>query len=156
MMIYVFDTNSFREMSAFFPNIFLQFWENFNLAVSNGIVTSTKEVLTEINNSPNKDIVNWANQNKSLFPIPNRLETDFVAQIFQEQRFQDSVKLQNILNGKPAADPFVIARAKILKATVVTEEQYKIKGLRIPNICEHFNIDCTNLRGFIERQNWKF
>lgn len=61
-----------------------------------------------------------------------------------------------MLVGDPAADPFVIARAKIIGGCVVTEEKLKPNAAQIPNVCDHFGIDCTNLEGLIEAEGWQF
>ncbi|MCZ6821218.1 MAG: DUF4411 family protein [Calditrichaeota bacterium] len=60
------------------------------------------------------------------------------------------------LKGTPVADPFVIASARIRQACVVTEEGKKKNAARIPNVCEYFGVDCTNLEGFMERERWRF
>ncbi|RKU31484.1 hypothetical protein C6499_04300 [Candidatus Poribacteria bacterium] len=26
----------------------------------------------------------------------------------------------------------------------------------MPNICQHFDVDWTNMQGFMERENWSF
>jgi hypothetical protein len=54
------------------------------------------------------------------------------------------------------ADPFVIACAKIHDGTVVTEEQFKPNAAKIPNVCQHFNIPCVDLEGFMKQQAWSF
>lgn len=60
------------------------------------------------------------------------------------------------MEGKYSADSFVIARAKIVGSTAMTQEKRSPKAARIPNICEHFGIDCIDLEGFMQRQNWVF
>jgi hypothetical protein len=44
------------------------------------------------------------------------------------ERFRRIIERKKILNGKPVADPFVIAKAKVLGISVVTEEKYKKMG----------------------------
>ena len=39
---------------------------------------------------------------------------------------------------------------------VVTQESERPHAAKIPNICEHFGVDWTNLKGFMERENWSF
>jgi hypothetical protein len=60
------------------------------------------------------------------------------------------------LSGKPVADPFVIAKTKVIEGIVVTNEANKNHGAKIPNICEHFNVKCFNLEKFMEVENWSF
>ena len=52
--------------------------------------------------------------------------------------------------------PFIVAAAKVINGCVVTEESKKPNAPNIPNVCEYFNIECTNLQGFMEREGWKF
>ena len=80
----------------------------------------------------------------------------FVSQIFSVPHFQALVPEKSQLDNRPCADPFVIARAKIINGCVVTEEKWKPNAAKIPNVCEHFGIDCTNLQGFMEREGWTF
>ena len=54
------------------------------------------------------------------------------------------------------ADPFLIASANCCKGWVVTEEVLKPEAAKIPNVCQHFGVNCTNVAGFLEQQGWKF
>jgi Domain of unknown function (DUF4411) len=50
------------------------------------------------------------------------------------------------------ADAFVIAHAMADKGTVVSFESEKCpesQRIRIPDICQHFEIDCINLKGLL-------
>ncbi len=72
------------------------------------------------------------------------------------RHFQAMVRKQERLKGKHVADPFVIARAKVFNACVVTQEKKTDKAAKIPNVCDHFGIDCINIEGFMEKENWTF
>lgn len=98
----------------------------------------------------------WMDDNKRIFLLPHPEETLFISQIFSLPKFQALIKRKQLLTSGPAADPFIIASAKIKGACVVTEESKKDSVVRIPTVCEHFNIDCTNLEGLMEREDWKF
>jgi len=39
---------------------------------------------------------------------------------------------------------------------VVTQEAKRINAARIPNVCEHFNVNCMNLEEFMQQENWQF
>ncbi|MEE8526835.1 MAG: DUF4411 family protein [Thermoanaerobaculia bacterium] len=71
-------------------------------------------------------------------------------------RAETTTTLKARLLGKPVADPFLIAAAKVLDGCVVTEESFPPNAARIPNVCEHFGIDWTNFEGFLERNGWTF
>jgi len=72
------------------------------------------------------------------------------------QHFQAMIRKKERLKGKPVADPFVIAKAKISGVWVVTQEKLKENAAQIPNVCKHFEIPCINLEGFMEKENWTF
>ena len=93
---------------------------------------------------------------KRYFLVPNTAELRFVSKIFSVPHFLTLVSQKSILEGHPCADPFIIAKAQIIDGCVVTEEKWKQNAAKIPNVCEYFRVDCTNLRGFMEREGWTF
>jgi hypothetical protein len=154
-VIYVFDTSSIIVLSHYFPDRFPTFWSNFEAAVADGSVVSVREVLKEMA-SPRQWLMDWVNNHKEMFLIPGAEETTFVAQIFQVPHFQMLVTETQRLRGQPVADPFVIACASVRGGTVVTEESNKPNSARIPNVCGHFGVACTNVEGFLAKRGWKF
>ena len=39
---------------------------------------------------------------------------------------------------------------------VVTEERIKPNAVKIPNVCDHFDIDCINFETLMVLENWQF
>ncbi|MDJ0600396.1 MAG: DUF4411 family protein [Crocosphaera sp.] len=155
-MIYIFDTNSFRVLSHYFPEIFPTVWEKIDLLVNNGNLISVREVYNELNRGSESFIIDWAKENKKVFVTPTPDEMMFVSQIFAVPHFQTLVTKKQRLKGTPIADPFIIAAAKVKEGCVVTEEVFKPNAAKIPNVCQYFNIDCTNVQGFMKRESWRF
>ena len=54
------------------------------------------------------------------------------------------------------ADAFVIAKAFVVQGTVVTMEGIRPNAVKIPNICQRFNIPCMSLEEFMEGEGWVF
>ena len=157
LMVYVFDNNSFRELGSYYPKQFPSFWEKFDQAVTVGKIISVREVHRELKSyTRHPHISDWVADHRNIFLLPNAAEMRFVSQIFSVPHFQTLVKGKNRLTGKPCADPFIIAKAHFINGCVVTEESRKPNAAKIPNVCEHFEIDCTNLQGFMEREGWTF
>lgn len=154
-MIYVFDTSSIIVMGHYFPDRFPTFWNHFENAVQSGTVISVREVLKELA-SPREWLMDWVNDHKEMFLVPGPQETKFVATIFQVPHFQMLVTEAQRLRGQPVADPFVIACASVRAGTVVTEESRKPNSARIPNVCDHFGVACTNVEGFLAQNDWQF
>jgi hypothetical protein len=155
-VIYVFDTNSFSEMSPYFPDVFPAFWVKFEEAVESGEVTSTREVLRELNDGPQHHVLDWCNLNKSIFATPDAQETGFIQQIFAVPHFLQLIGRKQMLRGTPVADPFIIARAAVLGGSVVSEESYKVGKPNIPTVCQHFGIPCMKLGDFLRAKRWVF
>jgi hypothetical protein len=123
--------------------------------VADGNFTSTREAYRELEDQGG-DGFDWAKDNAGLFITPDANEGAVVAAIYSVAHFQANMEKQKILNGGKNADPFLIARAATLGATVVSMEQYKPQSAKIPNICEYFGVLCLDLRGFMEAENWVF
>ena len=155
-MAYVFDTNSFRVLSSYYPDQFPTFWRQFDQAVTDGKIISTREVHRELESQVQPPLSDWVEDQKGIFLPPRTVEMNFVTDIFSIQHFQTLVSEQSRLTGIPCADPFIIAKAQFINGCVVTEEKLKPNAAKIPNVCEHFGIDCTNLQGFMERESWTF
>ena len=155
-MTYVIDTSSLRVFTNFFPDIFPAFWTEFDLLIESGKIVSVREVKKEFSIQAREHMVDWLKENSSIFKAPNAAESKFVSDIFTVKRFQDILQKQAILKGRPVADPFLIAYAKIHGACLVTEEKYKPNGIKIPNICEYYDIECTNLKGLMMKEGLVF
>lgn len=156
-MKYVFDSDSLINLfSHYYPGRFPSLWEKFHALVIAGKLISVREVFNEIG-SIEDSLAIWAKERKKiLFTEPTIEELEFVGEIFKIKHFQAMIRKQERLKGKPVADPFVIARAKITGACAVTQEKKTKNAAKIPNVCDHFGIPCINLEGFMEKENWTF
>jgi len=157
-MPYVFDNNSISALSHYYPKRFPTFWKLFDAAVEAEEVVSVREVYRELENHTFLQpwLAEWLEKHKTMFRIPTAEEMQFVSEIFKTKAFQGLVGEKQRLRGSPAADPFIIACAKISNSVVVTQEVKKEGGAKIPNVCDYFKINWTNLEGFLSENNWEF
>lgn len=156
-MAYVFDNNSFRVLGNYYPDRFPTFWGKFNQAVKNGKIISVREVRRELDfYVRHPHLSDWIENYKNIFLLPNAAEMRFVSEIFAIQHFHPLVSKQNRLEGRPCADPFIVAKANFIQGCVVTEETVQPNAAKIPNVCQHFGIDFTNFQEFMKRENWSF
>jgi len=156
-MKYVFDSGPLIDLFRhYYPSRFPTLWEKFHNLVLEEELISVREVYTEINSR--KDMLtSWAKEEKDkIFSQPTIEEFQFVREIFQVQHFQAMIRRKERLQGKPVADPFVIARAKVLNCQVVTTEVFRENAAKIPNVCKYFSVQSTNLEGFMEQEGWTF
>ncbi len=120
-------------------------------------VISVREARFELELRFDKIIINRLMQhNPDFFEDPSVEELSFITQIYAIPHFQQNLDRKKLLHGGYFADPFIIAKAKIKEAIVVTEEEGPQNGARIPNICERFGINCVKLEGFLINEGWIF
>lgn len=154
-MQYVFDANTFITLFTYYYKArFPSLWVKFNDAISNKIIVSVREVRNEI--AQNFEIAPWIKANSNTFELPTQDELGFVEDIFRVSHFQALISKRARLEGKPVADPFVIAKAQIIKGSVVTMEKFHANAAKIPNVCQYFHIPYYTLEKFMEKENWQF
>lgn len=157
MTTYVFDNSPLSVLfKNFYRSRFPTLWAQFDTLVDEGRILSTREALREIEDGASDECRAWAAQNSALFASPTGAEGAFVARIFAVPHFQQNIEQRKILQGGKNADPFVIARAAVANATVVTMESLRPNGAGIPNICDHFNVPWLSLEQFMEAEGWTF
>ena len=155
-MIYVFDSDALIDLfKNFYLNRFPSLWERFNQLANDEIIISVREVYNEIDGYSDR-LTQWAKEHRHFFQQSSPEELSFVTEIFRIRHFQSLIRKKERLQGKPVADPFVIALANKIEGCVVTQEKKKPNAAQIPNVCEHFSIDCLNLEAFMEREDWTF
>lgn len=156
-MIYLFDTNSLGVLKNFYPDTFPQFWEDFESAVVAGEIHSVEEVRNEsAQRIDSLHIAEWIQAHDGLFGGPTEEEMAFVAEIFAVPHFQQLVSQDVLLRGGYVADPWLLARARRMGGTVVTEEKLKPQAAKIPNVCERFGVPWCSVQGFLRAKGWRY
>lgn len=154
--MYVIDTSVVSALHKnYYREHFPSLWKNFDEMVNSGLITSTREAFRELEDFGG-DSFDWAKANEKIFTIPDAAEGAMVVKIYSVPHFQANMEKQKLLKGGRNADPFLIARAAVLGATVLTMEQLKENSAKIPSICKYFNIGCVDLRGFMVKEGWTF
>lgn len=150
---YIFDSGPFIDLKNYPGDVFSSLWENFTQMINDGEIISSSEVFRELEDYDD-EIAAWAKQNKNVFIKPTLEEQVQVQKILEKH--PDLVKEEAILLGKPYADPFVIAQAKMHNCVLVHSEKFKSNAHKIPNVCMTFSVEETNLFEFFRREKWKF
>jgi hypothetical protein len=155
--MYIFDSGPFSKLKHYYPAVFKSVWAGLDQLISGGELISTKEVWTELENGdPNKHVQPWLKARKPIFTVPTAAELVVVSKILAVPHFQTLIGEKQRLRGTPVADPFVVAAASVQKATVVTEELFKVNAAKIPNVCQHFGVRYLTLEEFMADQGWTF
>ena len=145
---YVFDTNVFIILKNNYPSdisIFTPLWEKIETMFKDGIIISSEEVIEEIERG-NDSLIDWVKIRKNFFYKSDEPLQQNVREILQ--RFGALVTKPKKPSG---ADPFVIALARQMNCTVVTEEKRDGNDInpKIPFICDYYNIQCIKFVDFL-------
>ncbi len=158
---YIIDSCSLMELNRHNPlDVFPSVWEKIEDLINKGLLVAPKEVLNEINEGDDK-LANWAKKQNKLFKDPTNKQIDIVREILNE--FPSLVKE----NRKYDADPWVIALAVELatstqktlisiKRIVVTEEKIRGKKVKIPFVCQKYEIESIDILDMFRKEGWTF
>jgi Domain of unknown function (DUF4411) len=144
--IYCLDTsaliNPWRKMWP--PDLLPGFWEDVATLALSGRVIFSEEVREELNHKDD-ELASWAKENiRTWQPLTDEIQ-ECVREIMRNWG-----KLVDHRNNHGSADPFVIATAKVLRATVVTEEGHGTeKKVLIPYVCTQLDVPCVGVLEFV-------
>lgn len=149
---YLLDTNIIRPLFNFYypPELFPEIWNGINELSSLGRILSVEEVHTECKRqlSNSEDALKWLDDNKSIFSPPTSDELGWLTAIFSHKEFQMSEK--DIEKGKTKADAMLVARGISINATVVTAENVRAHGSKIPTMCARYEVPCISRIEFLK------
>lgn len=152
-MKYVFDSSPFIDMRNYYPAVFKSFWISIDKLIFNGDLVSVKEVYNELLYGSDM-ISKWAKSHQAIFLEPVKEEYEILGQILAHHK--ELIRSRNINEGRPVADPFVIAKAYPHKLTVVTHESFKEHSHSIPNVCKELDLPCINFEELMIKEGWSF
>ncbi len=161
--IYIMDTSSLIQLKEYPTDIFPTLWDNIENMIVDGGLKSPKEVLKELEKKDD-ELKKWASSKKELFVELDSTQINLTKQILQV--FPSFAKPNKFLAD---ADPFIVSLA--LKfgdnpqetifhekriSIVITEEKLDGEKIKIPYVCNKYDIECINLFEFFRRKKWKF
>ncbi len=152
-MKYVIDTNALRTFFRFYyRQVTPELYDNLDKMIKNNELISVKEVYNEMERQHQKDsdILKELKNIKHIFLEPtNEEEINIVQDIYKNINFRNNIKEKNILNGRPVADAFLVAKAKIENAVLITSEKFSPNAAKIPNMCEKYDVKYINYEQFL-------
>ncbi len=161
---YVIDACSLIELNIRYPvDVFPNLWKNVEQLIDKGLLVSPKEVFKEICVKDDA-LKKWVKKQEKLFKELTEFQINKVKEILRKYP-----SLANSNNEFPAADPFIIALAielendpqktlfqTIKKRIIVTEETLRGNKVRIPFVCNDYEIECINMIEMFRYEKWKF
>ena len=158
---YIIDSCSFIEINKNNPiDIFPSLWKNLSQLAKTGVLISHEEVFNEISQQDDM-LTEWAKKNKIMFKKPTLAQSKTVKEILQ--KYPSLIKVDRDYD----ADPWLIALAQELKngaqktlfeikRLIVTEEKIKGNRVRIPFVCQDYDIECIDRIEMFRAEKWTF
>lgn len=135
------------------------FWEMIEVAHKKGFVFSIDFIYTELVKG-NDTLATWAKSQKenNLFIETSDVETQmaFIEIVNHVNEKYSEKEAKRFLD---VADPWLIAKCKVMGATLVTKEVLapsNTKKVKIPNICEVFDVKYMQTQDMIRSLGVKF
>ncbi len=160
-MIYLLDANVYIEAKNRYYRMTVcpGFWDWMDLQFASGQVSSIRMVYDEL--SKNDDALSeWVKNRQHYFAEADdektqEVFTEIVQFVMEHSEYSESYR-SNFL---AVADPWLITKATIMGATVVTHEVLVPSGskkVKIPNICREFGVDFCNTFDLLESGSAQF
>ena len=154
-MIYCIDTSSLIDAGErYYPqDVFPAFWKKLELLVDNGRLQAPPTLLEELTKKDDK-WREWVYEREDKIIVP------FDGSIFETvKQVVEVYKNQSINQFNPdklTGDPFFIALSKTKNMTLITSEQCRMGGFKIPSICKPLGVQTTSLLNMIRNEGWSF
>jgi len=158
---YIIDSSSLIELNRRNPiDIFPTVWQSIESLISKGLLVAPKEVLYEIMDGDDQ-LARWAKNQSRLFKDLTSKQIEIVKDILRS--YPSMVKEYR----KHDADSWVIALAveiassfqqtlMPIKRIVVTEEKLRGDKIKIPLVCQKYNIESIDILDMFRIEGWKF
>ena len=160
-MIYLMDSNTYIQAKNLHYNMDFcpAFWDWLDKQFQIGQVMSITNVYLELTDS-NDELSVWAKEKKDHFiPVSDTDTQNKFAEIANFVVSQTSKSQVDIANFLSKADPWIVAKAATMDATVVTHEALvpeNSKKVKIPNVCKEFDVEYINTYQMLLKLEAKF
>ena len=158
---YIMDTSSLVELNRHNPiDVFPSVWNNLESLSKKGLLVAPAEVLSEVKDRDD-ELASWAKRNNNIFKPPTKKQTQILTDILK--KYPALVKEDRRYD----ADAWVVALAvemvtnsqqtlTQIKRVIVTEERLRGDKIKIPYVCQKYNIESISIIEMFRIEEWKF
>ncbi|MFT4272507.1 MAG: DUF4411 family protein [Pantoea sp.] len=159
-MRYLLDANTYIQAKNQYygMDICPAYWHWLDLQNEKGIIGSVDMIGRELKDG-NDDLADWVKARPSHFIRNDDSDTQTIFTELVQAVMAGDYNPGNRDNFLAKADPWIIAKAKSIGATVVTHESLIMAGTRkvkVPNICHQFDVPCINTFQFLRELKARF
>ncbi|QIL70792.1 DUF4411 family protein [Diaphorobacter sp. HDW4B] len=161
-MTYLLDANTLIEAKNRYyqMNFCPGFWAWLARSKMSGHIGSVESIGAELRRGSD-ELAIWAKQESDFFLPESDEDTqtsfaEIAGHVATKAGHMKAGALDEFLS---CADPWLIAKARVLRFAVVTHERLNTESRRkflIPNICQHYGVECINTFDLLNRLNARF
>lgn len=163
-MNYLIDSNIFiqAQREYYCLDICPGFWDFLGRRLISGELASIQHVYKELTNTPDDDVAIWVKDYKQHFSTVDDEVTQknfsAIVNYVNEEYSRRRNNNPHIAGFLSVADPWLIAKAKTLQATLVTHEVRAPGGHRpkIPDVCDKFGVATIRTSDMIRALSVRF
>jgi len=158
---YIMDSSSLIDLNKHSPiDVFPSVWKNLKSLISQGRLVAPLEVLNEITQMDDQ-LSKWVKEQANFFRDPTEKQIEIVKDILKS--YPSMVREDREYD----ADSWVIALAiemkndtqqtlMPIKRIIVTEEKIRGERVRIPYVCQKYQVDSIDIIEMFRFEGWKF
>lgn len=159
-MRYLLDANTYIQAKNQYygMDICPAYWDWLDQQFQQGVVASVNMIARELKDG-NDELAVWVKERPAHFISNDDQETQAVFTEIVQTVINGDYNQGNRDNFLAKADPWIIAKAKAIGATVVTHESFvaaNTKKVKVPNICQQFDVPCLNTFQFLRELRARF
>jgi len=158
---YIMDSSSLIDLNKHSPiDVFPSVWKNLESLIGQGLLVAPLEVLNEITQMDDQ-LSKWVKEQANFFRDPTEKQIEIVKDILKS--YPSMVREDREYD----ADSWVIALAIEMKSDtqqtllpikriIVTEEKIRGERVRIPYVCQKYQVDSIDIIEMFRIEGWKF
>lgn len=134
------------------------YWDWLDKECAAGKIASIDMVANELT-AGNDELVVWVKARSGHFLLCDDAETQSLVGVIAQDLMQGSYNQQNRDDFLAGADPWIIAKAKIICATVVSHEARTTqqgKKVKVPNVCQQYGVECISTFELLRKLKARF
>jgi hypothetical protein len=158
---YLLDSNTYIQAKNFYYDMEFcpAYWDWLDQQFNSGQLASITSVYDELANYGD-ELTRWVKERKEQFlPISEDVTQEKYIEVVQYVAELENKNPENIANFLDKADPWLIAKAIVTGATIVTHEILdppNSKKVKIPNICKIFEVNYITTYQLLRQLEAKF
>ncbi len=159
-MRYLLDANTYIQAKNQYYDMDIcpAYWDWLDLQFEQGLIGSVDMIGRELRDG-NDDLADWVRERPGHFISNDDEATQSAFAAIVQSVMEGDYNAGNRDSFLAKADPWIIAKAQCLGATVVTHESVvapNARKVKVPNICQQFDVTCINTFQFLRELNARF